>query len=37
LDTLEVFRSPQQANPSWVDTAALALLRPLLPTGAWAG
>ncbi|MCG5433302.1 EVE domain-containing protein [Mycobacterium sp. MYCO198283] len=36
LGALEVFRSPQQANPSWVDVAALELLRPLLPPGAWA-
>ncbi|MET0899397.1 MAG: hypothetical protein ABWY45_15930 [Mycobacterium sp.] len=33
LDTLEVFRSPQQANPSWVTTSQWAVLEPLLPTG----
>ena len=31
LRSMEVFRSPQQANPSWVSTAELALLEPLLP------
>ncbi|MCT7661014.1 hypothetical protein [Mycobacterium deserti] len=31
LRSLEVFRSPQQANPSWVSAAELALLHPLLP------
>lgn len=30
LDSLEVFRSPQQANPSWVSTAELALVERLL-------
>lgn len=34
LGALEVFRSPQQSNPSWVDTEAWAILRPLLPPGA---
>jgi hypothetical protein len=28
---MEVFRSPQQANPSWVSTEELLLLDPLLP------
>lgn len=32
LTSMEVFRSPQQANPSWVSTAELALLAPLLPS-----
>lgn len=32
LRGMEVFRSPQQANPSWVNTAELALIEPLLPT-----
>ncbi|BBY28806.1 hypothetical protein [Mycolicibacterium sediminis] len=31
LGAMEVFRSPQQANPSWVSSAELALLDPLLP------
>lgn len=31
LSTLEVFRSPQQSNPSWVDRSSWAILRPLLP------
>ncbi|MGB6072363.1 MAG: hypothetical protein WBG53_17650, partial [Rhodococcus sp. (in: high G+C Gram-positive bacteria)] len=31
LSMLEVFRSPQQSNPSWVDASALALIRQLLP------
>jgi hypothetical protein len=31
LRSLEVFRSPQQANPSWVSTTELALLEPMLP------
>ncbi|MCK0177438.1 EVE domain-containing protein [Mycolicibacterium sp. F2034L] len=31
LEDLEVFRSPQQANPSWVSRTELALLEPLLP------
>jgi hypothetical protein len=31
LRSMEVFRSPQQSNPSWVSTAELALLDPLLP------
>jgi hypothetical protein len=31
LRAMEVFRSPQQSNPSWVSTAELALIDPLLP------
>jgi hypothetical protein len=31
LRSMEVFRSPQQANPSWVNVTELALLEPLLP------
>ncbi|MCJ0894978.1 hypothetical protein [Rhodococcus sp. ARC_M5] len=31
LSMLEVFRSLQQSNPSWVDASAWALIRPLLP------
>jgi hypothetical protein len=31
LRSMEVFRSPQQANPSWVSTGELALIEPLLP------
>jgi hypothetical protein len=31
LRFMEVFRSPQQANPSWVSVAELALIEPLLP------
>jgi hypothetical protein len=31
LTSMEVFRSPQQANPSWVSTEELLLLDPLLP------
>jgi hypothetical protein len=31
LRSMEVFRSPQQANPSWVSAAELALIEPLLP------
>lgn len=31
LAAMEVFRSPQQANPSWVSCAEWALLHPLLP------
>ncbi|BBZ25944.1 hypothetical protein MMAD_02390 [Mycolicibacterium madagascariense] len=31
LRTMELFRSPQQANPSWVSTAEYAVLEPLLP------
>jgi hypothetical protein len=31
LQSMEVFRSPQQANPSWVSTRELALIEPLLP------
>jgi EVE domain len=30
LRSIEVFRSPQQANPSWVSRAELALIEPLL-------
>lgn len=30
LQTMEVFRSPQQANPSWVDRRELALIEELL-------
>jgi hypothetical protein len=30
LRSMEVFRSPQQANPSWVSLSELALLEPLL-------
>ncbi|MGE2714465.1 putative immunity protein [Mycolicibacterium litorale] len=33
LRAMEVFRSPQQSNPSWVSVAELALLAPLLPAG----
>jgi len=33
LESMEVFRSPQQANPSWVTSAELALIDPLLPVG----
>jgi hypothetical protein len=29
LRAMEVFRSPQQANPSWVSTTELSLLDPL--------
>jgi hypothetical protein len=31
LGSMEVFRSPQQANPSWVSAAELAIIEPLLP------
>ncbi|MBO0678729.1 hypothetical protein JRC04_14775 [Mycolicibacterium sp. S2-37] len=31
LESMEVFRSPQQANPSWLNRTELALLEPLLP------
>jgi hypothetical protein len=31
LRSMELFRSPQQSNPSWVSTAELALIDPLLP------
>jgi hypothetical protein len=38
LRSIEPFRSPQQANPSWVDTAQWALIAPLLPPAAdWSG
>ncbi|MET0474778.1 MAG: EVE domain-containing protein [Mycobacterium sp.] len=33
LPTMEVFRSPQQANPSWVSVEELAMIEPLLPPG----
>ena len=33
LRTLEVLRSPQQANPSWVSGDEWAALAPLLPAG----
>jgi len=32
LRRMEVFRSPQQSNPSWVSTAELTLIDPLLPS-----
>jgi hypothetical protein len=32
LRSMEVFRAPQQSNPSWVSTAELALIEPLLPS-----
>ncbi|MET0698452.1 MAG: hypothetical protein ABWY93_02200 [Mycobacterium sp.] len=32
LRSMEVFRSPQQANPSWVSTAELTLLERFLPS-----
>ena len=32
LRAMEVFRSPQQANPSWVSRSELAVLEPLLST-----
>jgi EVE domain len=31
LSSMELFRTPQQANPSWVSAAELALIDPLLP------
>jgi hypothetical protein len=31
LRSMEVFRSPQQANPSWVSREEMAILAPLLP------
>lgn len=31
LAAMEVFRSPQQANPSWVSRTELAVLAPMLP------
>ena len=31
LRSMEVFRSPQQANPSWVSREEMAVLAPLLP------
>ncbi|OBK76825.1 hypothetical protein A5651_06065 [Mycobacterium sp. 1274761.0] len=38
LRAMEVFRSPQQANPSWVSEKEWTLLEPLLPaTGMAAG
>ncbi|CAN5509548.1 hypothetical protein BH11ACT7_BH11ACT7_38850 [soil metagenome] len=30
LETLEVFRSPQQSNPSWVSAREWSVLEPLL-------
>lgn len=33
LRAMEVFRSPQQSNPSWVSVAEMELLEPLLPPG----
>jgi hypothetical protein len=30
LRSMEVFRSPQQANPSWVSTVEMAVLEPLM-------
>lgn len=30
LHTMEVFRSPQHSNPSWVSTVELELMEPLL-------
>ncbi|WP_237668985.1 hypothetical protein [Rhodococcus sp. BS-15] len=32
LSTLEVFRSPQQSNPSWIDASAWAVIRRMLPS-----
>jgi hypothetical protein len=32
LRTMEVFRSPQQANPSWISRTELEVLDRLLPT-----
>jgi hypothetical protein len=32
LRAMEAFRSPQQSNPSWVSTAELALIDPMLPS-----
>ena len=32
LRSMEAFRSPQHSNPSWVSTAELALIDPLLPS-----
>jgi EVE domain len=31
LGSMEVFRSPQQANPSWVSREEMAVLAPQLP------
>jgi len=31
LRAMEVFRAPQQSNPSWVSAAEWALIEPLLP------
>jgi hypothetical protein len=31
LGSMEVFRSPQQANPSWVTREEIEALAPLLP------
>lgn len=33
LRSMEVFRSPQQANPSWVSVRELEQIEPLLPAG----
>lgn len=32
LRSMEVFRSPQQSNPSWVNREEMAILEPLLPS-----
>lgn len=32
LRDMEVFRSPQQSNPSWISAAHFALVEPLLPS-----
>jgi hypothetical protein len=37
LRTMEVFRSPQQANPSWVSRTELELLDRLLPLSSAVG
>lgn len=34
LHSMEVFRAPQQSNPSWVSAAELALVEPLLASRA---
>ncbi|WP_422749948.1 EVE domain-containing protein [Mycobacterium sp. WMMD1722] len=33
LAGMEVFRSPQQANPSWVSRSEFEVLEPMLPAG----
>lgn len=33
LRAMEVFRSPQQSNPSWVSVAELAVIDAMLPIG----